>query len=290
MRTGAGAALGEASTPAIVQVVAAGAPNYGGLWWASPPGSEAGWGMNIAHQGDVVFVTWFTYDATGKAVWLSMAAGLSAPGTYTGTFYRSTGPAFDASPFVPSQVRSAAVGTATLKFTDVDNGTFDYTLQGTSQTKQITRQVFATLPTCTFNLFTDLTKAYNYQDLWWAAPAGSESGWGMNLTHQDDTIFAAWFTYDLDNSPLWMVMAAGLTAPGTYTGSLYTGTGPAFNSVPFDPALVSPVPAGTATLTFKDGNSAKFDYSVQLAGMTSAVTQSKQITRQVFRVPGTICQ
>ena len=45
---------------------------------------------------------------------------------------------------------------------------------------------------------TDLSLAYNYQDLWWAAPAGSEAGWGVNLTHQGDTIFATWFTYDLD--------------------------------------------------------------------------------------------
>jgi hypothetical protein len=28
-----------------------------------------------------------------------------------------------------------------------------------------------------------------------AVPGGSESGWGVNLTHQGDTIFASWFTY-----------------------------------------------------------------------------------------------
>src|SRR5262249_5295456 len=33
----------------------------------------------------------------------------------------------------------------------------------------------------------------NYQGLWWAAPAASESGWGINLAHQGDTIFASWF-------------------------------------------------------------------------------------------------
>ncbi|HEX7273240.1 MAG TPA: hypothetical protein VF420_13935, partial [Casimicrobiaceae bacterium] len=37
----------------------------------------------------------------------------------------------------------------------------------------------------------------NYEGLWWAAPAGSESGWGVNFAHQGDTIFASWFTYDL---------------------------------------------------------------------------------------------
>lgn len=290
MSSGAGTTFGQVSTLASVQVVPAGSPNYSGLWWASPPGSEAGWGLDLAHQGDVLFVTWFTYDATGKALWLSMTASLSRSGSYSGTLFRSTGPSFDASPFRPAQVRSAAVGTATLTFTDVDNATFAYTLLSTSQTKQITRQVFGTLPTCTFNLASDLTKAYNYQDLWWAAPAGSESGWGMNLTHQDDTIFAAWFTYNADGTPLWMVMAANNLAPGKYTGSLYTSTGPPFNSVPFDPTKVSPLPAGTGTLTFKDGNNGTFDYVVQFAGIPNPVTQSKQITRQVFAAPGTMCQ
>ncbi len=290
MVSGSGTPLGQVSTAATVQVVTAGPTNYGGLWWASPAGSEAGWGLDLTHEENVVFVTWFTYDAAGKAMWLSMAAGLAKTGSYSGTLYRSTGPSFDASPFLPAQVRTAAVGTATLTFTDADNGTFAYTLLGTAQTKPITRQAFGTLPTCTFNLVSDLTKAYNYQDLWWAAPAGSESGWGLSLTHQDDTIFAAWFTYDRDGTPLWMVMAADKSASNTYTGSLYTGTGPAFNSVPFDPANVNPIPAGTATLTFTDGNNAKFDYSIQLPGASGTVTQSKKITREVFAAPGTVCQ
>src|SRR5262249_40371998 len=29
--------------------------NYQGLWWAAPAGSQSGWGLNLAHQGDVIF-------------------------------------------------------------------------------------------------------------------------------------------------------------------------------------------------------------------------------------------
>jgi len=43
--------------------------NYEGLWWASG-GVEAGWGINFAHQGDVIFATWFTYDTDGSGLWL----------------------------------------------------------------------------------------------------------------------------------------------------------------------------------------------------------------------------
>src|SRR5205814_3193098 len=60
------------------------AANYQGLWWNAPPGSESGWGINFAHQGDTIFATWFTYDANGKPLWLAVQADKSAPGVYSG--------------------------------------------------------------------------------------------------------------------------------------------------------------------------------------------------------------
>ncbi|MGE5090318.1 MAG: S8 family peptidase, partial [Candidatus Levyibacteriota bacterium] len=72
-RCGAGIVDAGAAVRAAAALQPA-APNYEGLWWAAPAGSESGWGINFAHQGDVIFATWFTYDATGKAWWLSMTA------------------------------------------------------------------------------------------------------------------------------------------------------------------------------------------------------------------------
>ena len=256
--------------------------NYTGLWWASPAGSESGWGINFAHQGDTIFASWFTYDLTGKGLWLVMTAQKSAPNVYTGVLYSTTGPAFNAVPFDPVQVMSTQVGSATITFTDASNASFNYTAKGSTQTKAITRQVFGTLPTCA-TATGSLAAATNYQDLWWAAPAGSESGWGINLTHQDDTIFATWFTYDLDHSPMWLVVTATKTAPGVYTGTLFRTTGPPFNSVPFNPANVVNTPAGTATFTFADGNTATFAYTV------NGVAQAKAITREILQNPGTTC-
>ena len=40
--------------------------NFQGLWWNAPAGSESGWGINFAHQGDVIFATWFTHDAMAR--------------------------------------------------------------------------------------------------------------------------------------------------------------------------------------------------------------------------------
>jgi hypothetical protein len=278
--------------------------NYQGLWYKAPADSEGGWGLNVAHQDDVIFATWFTYDATGKGWWLSMTMNRQADGGFAGTVTQTTGPAFSAVLFDPARVAHADVGTATLRFGDSDNGTFAYTVNGVAQSKAITRQKFGTLPTCTFAGLADLALATNYQDLWWASPPGSESGWGVNLTHQGSVIFATWFTYDVDGSPMWLsgtlrpagvsppspgmddpyYPSASLAAPDAYAGTLVRTRGPAFSAVPFNPADVTRTDVGIAMITFTSGNAATFAYSV------NGASQTKAITRQVFRAPGTACR
>jgi serine protease len=283
-RCGAGVVNTDGAVRAAAATTGAAIPNYEGLWWRSPAGSESGWGINLAHQNDVIFATWFTYDAAGKAWWLSMTANATTSNIYSGTLYQTHGPAFSAVPFSPAAVTATPVGTGTLTFSDNSNGSFSYTVNGIQQTKPITRQVFGPLPSCTFGSATPLAQATNYQDLWWAAPAGAESGWGVNYTQQGDTIFATWFTYDTDGSPLWLSATANKSSAGVFTGTLYRTTGPAFNALPFSPSQVVATPVGTLTLSFASGDTATFAYVV------NGVSQSKTITRQVFRTPGTLCQ
>ena len=118
-------------------------PNYQDLWWA-PGGTESGWGVNVTHQGDILFVTWFTYGQDGRGMWLvGSNVAKTGNGTYAGTLYRTVGPPFSAEPWNPAQVATAAAGQATFVFSDADNGTFTYTLDGVSQSKRITRQVYS---------------------------------------------------------------------------------------------------------------------------------------------------
>jgi predicted dienelactone hydrolase len=262
--------------------------NYAGSWWAAPAGSESGWGTTVAHQGDDVVLGWYTYDATGRPWWLSMAAIRQAGANgdaYTGTLYASRGPPFNAVPFDPAQVTRTAVGTGTLTFGSADSGTFAYSVQGApAQVKPITRVVFGPVPACVFRAQPELAAATNYQDLWWAT-GGAESGWGLVLTHQGDAIFAGWFTYDADGAPLWLTGLATKTAPGVYSGTLIRTTGPAFDARPFDPARVTRTPVGTLTLTFANGNAATFAYTV------NGAAQTKTITRALVHPPaGTVCQ
>lgn len=267
----------------IRKVSAAPAESYQGLWWSAPAGSESGWGINFAHQGNIIFATWFTYDTNGRALWLSMTANKFGT-DYIGTLVQTRGPVFSAVPFPPAAVTATPVGSGTLTFSDTNNGRFAYILNGTTQTKAITRQAFGPMPKCTFGTQSNLTLATNYQDLWWAAPGAIESGWGVNFTHQGDVIFATWFTYDGDGAPMWLSATAVKTGIGVYAGTLYRTTGPAFNAVPFLGANVGRVSAGTLTLTFFNGNSGAFEYTAY------GITQSKPITRQVFNAPGTLCQ
>lgn len=116
-------------------------PVYQDLWW-NP--NESGWGVNIAHQGNILFITWFTYDADGRPTWF-VGSDIEKTGnaTYSGTLYKTFGPPITASPWDPSKVTRMPVGNATLTFASDNSGTFAYTVNGISGSKAITRQVFA---------------------------------------------------------------------------------------------------------------------------------------------------
>lgn len=254
----------------------AAAPNFQALWYASPAESEPGWGVNIAHQGDTLFATWFTYDADGP-MWLVMSNGAKVSGNlYRGSLYRTTGPVFSATPFTPANVRLNEVGTASFDFSNEGAGTFSYTVNGVSGSKPITRQVFSSpVPQCSAG---SAPSATNFQDLWFAA---AEAGWGVNITHQGDILFGTWFTYGADGRGRWLVMPS-LNRQATtsrYSGEIYRTTGAPFNA--YDRARLQVIPAGSASFDFAGASTATFTYTLD------GVTQSKAITRQVFAAPTT---
>jgi hypothetical protein len=255
----------------------ASAANYQGLWWNA---SESGWGINLAHQGDQIYLTWYTYDASGDAAWLALLAAKTPSGSYSGDIVevRASTPA--ANPFAPPTLPATVVGTGTLTFSDASTGSFAYTAKGVTQTKSITRFDLGSA-TCTFDAAPNFAAATNYQDLWWN-PA--KSGWGINLTHEGSQIYATWYTYDVDGSPLWLASLMSAGAGGTYSGALLRFSGPPFSSVPF-PTTATSTNVGNATLTFANGNAATWTYT---AGSASG---SEPITRYLFaRTAGTICR
>ncbi len=118
--------------------------------------------------------------------------------------------------------------------------------------------------------------AINYQDMWWVGD--SESGWGVNVAQQNNTMFATWFIYGANNQPLWLVMSNAQrsgAAGNTFTGDLYQTTGTAFSVTPFVPLQASNVTkVGTATFSFSNARAGTLTYTVNGAQVV------KQITRQ----------
>ncbi len=255
----------------------ASAANHEGLWW-NP--NEDGWGINLEHQGNVIFATWFTYDLTGKAWWLVLIANAGPGNTYTGSVFTTTGSSYLLPAFTKGGV--APAGTGTLTFIDAGHATFEYNLtNGVHQTKSIVPQVFGPLPTCTYGAPANLAGTTNYQGMWWNA---SEDGWGINFSHQGTTLFASWFTYDTAGAPLWLVSIMQKGTGETFSGDLLRMTATPLNANPF--VRNNPVNVGTASLSFANGNSGTFQYTIGTNG-----TITKQLTHQPLGAvtAGTVC-
>lgn len=262
-------------------------PNHQGLWWASPAGSESGWGLGIAHQGDTLFATWFTYDDGGQPLWLvAPAMTRTAGGQFAGKVYRTRGPDYGSAVFDGAAMRVEELGNATLSFAADGKGRFEYILYlspSVANSKPITRQAIASpAPACVAG--DPAAGSTNFTDLWWAAPAGSESGWGLYVAHQGDVLFAVWFTYSGGTGTWFVAPELRRGEDGRWAGALLRTTGPSFRAAPWNPAQVTTAPVGTATLEFADGLSGRFTWRVGEA------SQSKAIVRQSFALPGTDCR
>jgi hypothetical protein len=120
--------------------------NYQDLWWGGQ--AESGWGVNLVHQGSIMFATLFTYASSRRDMWV-VAPDLrrQTDGSFTGKLYSTRGPAFNATPWTP--ITPTEVGNMTLRFTNGETGSLTYSINGTTVTKNITREVFSgTVPVC----------------------------------------------------------------------------------------------------------------------------------------------
>ncbi len=253
-----------------------------GLWW-NP--AESGWGINFNQQANVLFASLFTYDLAGRPLWLVMSHGVrqADSNTFVGDLYLTTGSAFNAQPFNPiTSSNMTKVGTLSVAYSSANAATLNYSVNGAAVTKTIQPLVFGSRAAQCQLTASARTALTNYQDLWWN-PA--ESGWGVNVTHQDNTLFATLFTYDATGKGLWLVMSAGVRqTDGSYLGDLYQTTGSAFNAQPFTPITSASIDkVGTMQFRFTDGISGTLAYTV------NGIYVFKAINRQEFSTPLPAC-
>jgi YVTN family beta-propeller protein len=243
---------------------ASGPLDYNDIWWAGA--AESGWGITISQKGLQQFNAFYVYDAAGKPVWYVMSGGSwNADFTrFTGAIYQPTGSLFSSYDARRWQV-GAAVGSGTLTFTDTSNAVFDFTINGVTAQKNITRFSYGT---------PDAAPKIVVRDTWWAGEA--ENGWGVAIAQQDRSLFATWYTYGADGKATWFVMSGGSWVGTRYSGPLYTTASSAWLGVPYNAAAFSTQIVGSVNFDFSTANTAKMTYTV------NGVTQTKVITRLEF--------
>ena len=266
----------NAMNPASIttQSLAIGPLDYNDIWWAGA--AESGWGMTIAQKGLQQFNAFYVYDAAGKPVWYVMSGGSwNADFTrFTGAIYQPTGSVFSSYDARRWQV-GAAVGSGTLTFTNASNAIFDFTINGVTAKKNITRFSYGTA---------DASPKIVVRDMWWAGGSGNdiENGWGVAIAQQDRSLFATWYTYGVDGKATWFVMSGGSWVGTTYSGALHTTASSAWLGVPYNAAAFSTQLVGSVSFDFSDASNAKMTYTVNDPSGPNTTTQTKVITRLGF--------
>lgn len=235
------------------------------LWW-NP--AEPGTGLTITHHPSrQAFVVWYAFDAAGDPVWRVIPGGTWSDRTFSGTLYETSGSDWFGVDF-DSRVDVRRVGEAQLDFADESNATLSWRFDAGAEGEQaITRQLFG--PAAVPNT------AESYADLWWNA---SEPGWGIAISHQYNTVFAAWFVYGDGGEPRWVVMPdarvsfafVGVQTRPVATGDIYAASAGA------SATSTQVTKVGTATIAFTTRDRAVLDYEA------FGKQGRKAVTRQPF--------
>lgn len=278
--------LQKFAAAALLAVAAGGAfaqsaPNYTGTYGVE---DEPGWGLLATHQGEVLAFAWYSYASDGKPVWFTAVTQRQGDGSYAGAVNRFEGLPFGQIDGTPAFTTATAIGTATARPAPDGALDFGWRIDGVERVERVRRLEFAADETVCEFATGSRADATNYTDLWWN-PA--ESGWGLNIDHQGDALYLAWYTYGSDSRALWMIAAPLQKQPdGSFTGNVVrAAAGTPYAEIAGAPATSFPLPTvGTATVRFTDGERGSFTYTVD------GITRTRPIERLVFASPPSVCR
>ena len=221
-------------------------------------------GVSITQHGSTNFVSFYTYDQSGQPVWYVMSSCPVVGNGCTGDLFYVAGGKPQTIIWDGAGLAVSKVGTGTLSFKDGNNGTFDFTINGVTGSKTLTRQIFATSGT---------SATTDYSDLWWNQ---NESGWGVALTQQYGVMFVTMYTYDASGNPAWYVASNCAMSSNGCTGELYMVTGGTIPTATWNGANVVVTKVGMISFIFSDSSNGIMDYTI------NGITGSKAVSRQVF--------
>ncbi len=114
-------------------------PDYSDLWWNA---SESGWGITISQQYGTIFALMFGYDSVGNSTWYFASNCKVAGNGCSGDLYQVTGGVRPTATWSGAGLAVTKVGIIEFTFTDANNGTTNYFINGAAGSKQITRELF----------------------------------------------------------------------------------------------------------------------------------------------------
>lgn len=227
--------------------------DYSDLWYANPPESEAGWGINFSQQGEIIFGTMFVYGPNSQPTWY-VASNMSPTGNnaFGGPLYSFTGTYFG-SPWVghgPAQ----QVGNINVVFNSATTGTLTYSVGTVTVTKNIIRQTWRN-DVLTGNYIGGTTAI--------GAQCGGNGG---ILIHGELTVNHSASAF---NAVVDFVNAVGQTGRCTYAGTyVQTGSMGQVNNGNYSCAIGGQQNAITGTFSLSELSSSRNGFNGRITGTT----------------------
>ncbi|MES2933640.1 MAG: hypothetical protein V4805_09155 [Pseudomonadota bacterium] len=122
------------------------------------------------------------------------------------------------------------------------------------------------------------TRTSPMSGLWWNE---KESGWGFSIIEHGPTIFASWYTYDVNGQPTWYFISNCPVSGDGCTGDIYKATGGVAPGTAWNGATPTIINVGVGSLNFSDANAGSLHY------VLNGVEGTEFITRQVFATGAT---
>ena len=207
-----------------------------GLWSIDEgnPGDN-GRGFQLELRNNVMVLTYYGYNADGKAQWY-LAAGNFANGSFSASMERYEGGTYLGGPYSPASLIES-VGTVSITFSSSTSGTI---ILPNEQPKGISKYVWSSTPTI----------SSPPSDGLWSIDEGNpgDNGRGFQLELQDSVMVLTYYGYNADGKAQWY-LAAGNFANGSFSASMERYEGGTYLGGPYSPAsLIESV--GTVSITF----------------------------------------
>lgn len=265
-------------------------PGIAGAWYA-PYETGQGFTIDTIAGSNTLFVPWFTYTQAGgndpaNRNWFSLQGAANTGATSANlTIYTN-----DGGTFASGTTSSRPVGTATLAFTDCNQGTLDYHFNGDTNggasgvislarlTPAANDCVLADGSTSPVDAVPPANGFTTGQSGSWYDPGTSGQGIEFSITPAADgsrgALFGAWFTYDPagasddSRSQNWFTLQGDLsgTVAGEATVGIFSTLGGTLDGTP----ATTTVMVGRATIAFAGCESAVIDYQFDDTGLAHA--------------------